>query len=133
MGLIGSLIGIALGTLLVVALRGAFGSLLNLDLVLSITPGPMLAGLVMGLVVATTFGFLPTLTAARVRPATVLRPADAAMPRAGLLDDAAGATAHYRGAGARRRADIRKPGNCCRRGVGVVRVRRPHLPAAVGS
>ena len=41
-----------------------------------------------GVIVTTVFGFLPTLTAGQVRPGVVLRPSDAVIPKAGRGADA---------------------------------------------
>jgi predicted lysophospholipase L1 biosynthesis ABC-type transport system permease subunit len=50
-----------------------------------ITAGPALTGLVVGILVTTVFGFLPTLTAGQVRPSLVLRPNDDIVPKAGRI------------------------------------------------
>ncbi len=85
MGLIGSLIGIVVGVVLSYLIRGigeeAFGILLEWRLY----PEAMFSGLFLGIVMTGLFGFLPTLIAGQVRPAVVLRPNEAQMPAAGLV------------------------------------------------
>ena len=85
MGLIGSLIGIVVGVGLSYLIRGvgeeAFGILLEWRLY----PEAMFSGLFLGIVITGLFGFLPTLVAGQVRPAIVLRPNEAQMPAAGLI------------------------------------------------
>jgi putative ABC transport system permease protein len=83
MGVVGSLAGIVLGWVTTFAIRGVAEVLLAADLPFVLAPGPALNGLVVGTLVTAVFGFLPTLTAGQVRPATVLRPADNIIPRAG--------------------------------------------------
>ncbi len=85
MGIIGSLAGIVLGWLTTFAIRGVAERLLATNLPFVLAPQPALTGLLVGVVVTTAFGFLPTLTAGQVRPGVVLRPTDAVLPKAGRL------------------------------------------------
>lgn len=88
-GLLGSLAGIALGwgltALLTLGLQTGTNLFEAQALVFQLDFVAALNGLIVGTLVATVFGFLPTLTAARVRPGIVLRPTNATLPRAGLL------------------------------------------------
>ncbi len=85
MGIIGSLIGIVLGWGATFLIRGAAERLLATDLPFVLTLQPALTGFLVGVLVTAVFGFLPTLTAGQVRPAVVLRPTDAVIPKAGRL------------------------------------------------
>jgi ABC-type antimicrobial peptide transport system permease subunit len=83
MGIFGSLIGIALGWIAALAIKGVAESFLAQTLTFRITLIPPLTGFVVGVIVTTIFGFLPTLAAGQVRPNLVLRPSDMVVPRAG--------------------------------------------------
>ena len=83
MGLGGSLMGIALGWLAAFLLKGVAGAFLAQALAFRVTLAPPLTGFVVGVIVTTIFGLIPTLAAGQVRPNLVLRPSDAIMPRAG--------------------------------------------------
>ncbi len=83
MGIFGSLIGIALGWVAAFAIKGVAENFLAQTLTFRITLTPPLTGFVVGVIVTTIFGFLPTLAAGQVRPNLVLRPSDAVVPRAG--------------------------------------------------
>jgi ABC-type antimicrobial peptide transport system permease subunit len=85
MGVIGSVIGVLIGWALTFVLQGAAEGFLNQDLQVQITPEPALTGLIVGVLVTTVFGFLPTLSAGQIRPGLVLRPTDTVIPRAGCL------------------------------------------------
>ena len=85
MGVIGSLVGIVLGWVGTFIIKGGVESIFGTTLPFSIAPLPALNGFVVGVVVATVFGFLPTLAAGQVRPGIVLRPAQGAIPKAGRL------------------------------------------------
>ncbi len=85
MGVVGSLAGIVLGWGTVFLLKSAAEVFVAQQLAFRVAPGPALNGLVVGTLVTTVFGFLPTLSAGQVRPAIVLRPSDAIVPRAGCL------------------------------------------------
>jgi ABC-type antimicrobial peptide transport system permease subunit len=85
LGLIGSLIGVGLGIVLSYLVRGVGEKALTLTLTWRLYPTAMLSGLFLGIVITGLFGFLPTLIAGQVRPAVVLRPNEAQMPAAGLI------------------------------------------------
>jgi len=83
MGIVGSLLGIVLGWAAGAALKGVAEGFLGQQLTFRITALPAITGLVVGVIITTIFGFLPTLAAGQVRPNLVLRPTDAVVPRAG--------------------------------------------------
>jgi hypothetical protein len=85
MGVIGSLAGIVFGVILSYLIRGVGEEALSLALEWRLYPEAMLSGLILGIVMTALFGFLPTLIAGQVRPAVVLRPNEAQMPAAGLI------------------------------------------------
>ncbi len=85
MGIIGSLIGIVLGWGATFLIRGVAERLLATNLPFVLAPQPAITGFVVGVVVTTIFGFLPTLTAGQVRPGVVLRPTDTVIPKAGRV------------------------------------------------
>lgn len=85
MGIIGSLAGIVLGWAATFLVKGAAETLLATDLPFRISITAAINGFVVGVLVTTVFGFLPTLTAGQVRPGLVLRPSDNIVPRAGIL------------------------------------------------
>lgn len=85
MGLIGSLLGVGVGVLLSYLIKSVGEEAFSLALIWRPYPEAMLSGLFLGLVITMLFGFLPTLIAGQVRPAIVLRPNEAQMPAAGLL------------------------------------------------
>lgn len=85
MGVLGSIGGVFLGWGAVFVIRGAAESLLFQELGFTIALTPVLNGVIVGTLVTTVFGFLPTLSAAQVRPGVVLRPTDAVIPRTGLV------------------------------------------------
>ncbi|MEQ8676415.1 MAG: FtsX-like permease family protein [Aggregatilineales bacterium] len=85
MGVIGSIAGVALGWIATFAIKGVAESIFTTDIPFVIVPGAVVNGLVVGILVTTIFGFLPTLTAGQVRPGIVLRPTDNIVPRAGIL------------------------------------------------
>jgi putative ABC transport system permease protein len=84
-GVFGSLAGVLLGWGATIALRGVVSGIFGSDIPFVLAPIPALNGIVVGIIVATVFGFLPTLTAGQVRPNTVLRPSSSVIPRAGIL------------------------------------------------
>lgn len=85
MGIIGSIAGVILGWLATFAIKGVAENIFTTDIPFVIVPGAVINGIVVGIVVTTIFGFLPTLTAGQVRPGIVLRPTDNIIPRAGIL------------------------------------------------
>jgi ABC-type antimicrobial peptide transport system permease subunit len=84
MGVIGSVLGVVLGWGLTFIIKGSAETLLGQTLPFRITPSPAITGLIVGALVTTVFGFLPTLSAGQVRPGIVLRPNDDIIPRTGL-------------------------------------------------
>jgi ABC-type antimicrobial peptide transport system permease subunit len=85
LGLIGSLIGIVIGVILSYLVRGVGEKAFSLTLQWRLYPAAMSSGLFLGVLITALFGFLPTLIAGQVRPAVVLRPNEAQMPAAGLI------------------------------------------------
>jgi predicted lysophospholipase L1 biosynthesis ABC-type transport system permease subunit len=85
MGLIGSLAGLLLGIVFSLGVRSFTQSVWPQTLVWRIYPEALLTGLLLGVIITAVFGFLPTLTAAAVRPAIVLRPNETKMPASGCL------------------------------------------------
>lgn len=84
LGILGSLAGAGLGLLLVSVLQRIAEETVSQTLEFALFPEAILMGLITGVLVTLVFGFLPTLSAGRVRPAVVLQPAHAGIPRAGL-------------------------------------------------
>lgn len=85
MGLLGSLLGIAVGIVLSYAIRDIGERAFSLSLQWRLYPEAVFSGLFLGVIVTVLFGLLPTLIAGQVRPAIVLRPNETPMPTAGLL------------------------------------------------
>jgi ABC-type antimicrobial peptide transport system permease subunit len=85
MGVMGSVAGIVLGWGLVFVIRGVAESLLGAPLPFQFAPNAIVGGLVVGTLVTTVFGFIPTLSAGRIRPSVVLRQDDSPLPKAGRL------------------------------------------------
>jgi ABC-type antimicrobial peptide transport system permease subunit len=85
MGVIGGVIGVALGVILSYLVRGVGEEAFALSLEWRLYPEAMSSGLFLGIIMTALFGFLPTLIAGQVRPAIVLRPNEAQMPAAGLI------------------------------------------------
>ncbi len=85
MGVLGSLAGVVLGWVTTFLIKGVAENLVAQPLYFRIAPMPVVTGLIVGTLVTTIFGFLPTLAAGQVRPGVVLRPNDNVMPRAGRI------------------------------------------------
>ncbi|MEO1165874.1 MAG: FtsX-like permease family protein, partial [Chloroflexota bacterium] len=85
LGVIGSAIGIILGWGGTFLIKGAAEQIFVTTLSFRIAPEPAINGFVLGVIVATVFGFLPTISAAQIRPGIVIRPQDGLVPRAGWL------------------------------------------------
>ncbi|MBI5961643.1 MAG: ABC transporter permease, partial [Chloroflexi bacterium] len=83
MGVFGSLLGIVLGWVAAYAIKGVAETFLARSLTFEISLTPALTGFVVGIIITTIFGFMPTLAAGQVRPALVLRPTDMVIPKAG--------------------------------------------------
>lgn len=74
MGILGSVLGILLGLGLTRILQGVGEQLAARSLSFAIFPEALIMGLIVGTIVTVVFGFLPTLSAGRVRPNVVLNP-----------------------------------------------------------
>lgn len=85
MGIVGSLMGIVFGIGLVFIVKGAAEAFISQSLAVTITPTPLIMGLVVGTLITATFGFLPIISASQVRPATVLRPQENIAPSTGII------------------------------------------------
>ncbi|HLY28194.1 MAG TPA: FtsX-like permease family protein [Aggregatilineales bacterium] len=85
MGLLGSIGGALLGIIFSLGVRAFTQTVWPQSLPWAVYPEALIQGIVLGVVVTTTFGFLPTLAAASVRPAVVLRPNENTLPRTGCL------------------------------------------------
>ncbi len=85
LGVIGSVAGVIIGVLLSVVVNRYGEALLQQRLVWRFHPDAVGFGIGLGLVVTMVFGLLPVLIASSVRPAIVLRPNEAHLPRTGLL------------------------------------------------
>lgn len=85
MGVLGSIIGVGLGWLMVFVLRTSVEGVLHQGIGFIIAPSAVINGIVVGTLVTTVFGFLPTLNAGQVRPGIVLRPDDVVLPRSGII------------------------------------------------
>ena len=85
LGVIGSVLGVVLGIGLVFVLQRVAERLFAQGLQFALYPQALLLGLVLGVVVTLVFGFLPTISAGRVRPNVVLSPNETIVPRAGKL------------------------------------------------
>lgn len=85
MGIIGSTLGVLLGWATTFVIRGVAESLVAQPLPFRLAPAAVINGVVVGTLVTTIFGFLPTLAAGQVRPGVVLRPNDTIVLRAGCL------------------------------------------------
>jgi putative ABC transport system permease protein len=84
LGILGSLAGAVLGLAMVSVLQQVAETTVSQALEFRLFPEAILMGVIIGVLVTLVFGFLPTLSAGRVRPAVVLRPNQATIPRAGL-------------------------------------------------
>ncbi len=85
MGVIGSIAGILLGWATTFVIKGVAETVVAQPLAFRIVPQAVVNGLIVGTLVTTIFGFLPTLAAGQVRPGVVLRPNDEIIPRSGCL------------------------------------------------
>lgn len=84
LGILGSLAGAGLGLAMVSVLQRIAEKTVSQTLEFRLYPEAILMGVITGILVTLVFGFLPTLSAGRVRPAVVLQPDRAVIPRAGL-------------------------------------------------
>jgi putative ABC transport system permease protein len=83
LGVLGSVPGVFLGLALVTLLQRVAELVSERTLQFAIYPQAVAMGLMTGVLVTLVFGFLPTLSAGRVRPNVVLYPTDTVVPRAG--------------------------------------------------
>ncbi len=85
LGIFGSMLGSVLGVALS-SVANRFGAdLIQQPLKFKVYPEAILFGFALGVLVAMVFGVLPVLSAARVRPASILRPNDATPVNAGCF------------------------------------------------
>ncbi len=86
LGLAGSVLGALIGVLLSMGVN-RFGELLiQQKLPWRFHPDALVFGFTLGMVVTLVFGVLPVIVAARIRPAIILRPNQAHIPRASLTE-----------------------------------------------
>lgn len=85
LGVIGSLVGTALGIGMSGLVNQYGEAFLQQRLIWRLYPEAILYGLGLGTIVTLVFGILPVLTANRVRPATILRPNETVVPGVGCL------------------------------------------------
>lgn len=86
LGILGSFLGVLLGIGLTALLRTVGEQLASRTLPFTISPQAIAYGMILGVVITLVFGFLPTLSAGRVRPNVVLNPTDdSPIPPAGKL------------------------------------------------
>ncbi|MCO5188739.1 MAG: FtsX-like permease family protein [Anaerolineae bacterium] len=72
LGILGSFLGVLLGIGLTALLRSVGEQLASRTLPFTISPQAIVYGMILGVVITLVFGFLPTLSAGRVRPNVVL-------------------------------------------------------------
>ncbi len=85
LGILGSIVGCILGVVLSVFVNQFGEAVLQQGLTWRLYPEALLYGLGLGMIVTLVFGVLPILTANKVRPATILRPNETAIPRTGVF------------------------------------------------
>jgi putative ABC transport system permease protein len=83
LGLVGSLVGLPLGLGISHGLQSLAMEYIAALSTRHVYPLPLLTGLAAGVGVTMVFGLLPTLAAARIRPARLLRPGNGNLPRSG--------------------------------------------------
>lgn len=84
LGILGSIAGVIAGLLLSGVVNGYGEAFLQQRIPWRVHPEVLIYGITLGMVVTMVFGVLPILTAARIRPAIILRPNEIVIPRAGL-------------------------------------------------
>ncbi len=85
LGVLGSIAGCIFGLILSVVVNQYGEAFLQQGLRWRLYPEALGYGLALGMVVTLVFGILPILTANKVRPATILRPNETVIPRAGVF------------------------------------------------
>ncbi|MEI6044334.1 MAG: FtsX-like permease family protein [Chloroflexota bacterium] len=83
LGVMGSILGVILGELLGLGIKGVAEGLFARPLNWGLYFGPMVIGLVIGILTSAVFGFLPSYAASRVRPGVVLRIQSGSLPKIG--------------------------------------------------
>ena len=84
-GALGSLIGVVAGILVSFVTLGVLEGVVPLDLEFRLGPGPIITGIVVGILVTLAFGLLPTVGAGRVRPLAAIRPNDSDLVKGSWL------------------------------------------------
>jgi ABC-type antimicrobial peptide transport system permease subunit len=84
-GTLGSLIGIVSGILVSFVTLRVVEGVVPLDLKLHVGAGPIITGLIVGILVTLAFGLLPTVGAGRVRPLAAIRPNDSDLVKGSWL------------------------------------------------
>ncbi|MBZ0316989.1 MAG: FtsX-like permease family protein [Anaerolineae bacterium] len=84
MGILGGVVGVPFGLFAAWALRGFAGQVWGTELDWMFSSGAVIRGFLLGIIITTIFGFLPTLIAGQVRPGNVLRPNDTQLPSTGI-------------------------------------------------
>ncbi len=85
LGIGGSLIGIPFGLGIAWLFQPAGEFLFAQELQWVFDPMVSIRGLVLGVVITSIFGLLPTLVAGQIRPGSILRPSELQLPRAGIV------------------------------------------------
>jgi predicted lysophospholipase L1 biosynthesis ABC-type transport system permease subunit len=83
LGVLGSILGVILGELLGLGIKGVAEGFFARPLNWGFYPAPVIIGLIVGILTAGVFGFLPSYAASRVRPGVVLRIQSGALPNVG--------------------------------------------------
>ena len=82
-GVMGSLLGVLLGELLGIGIKGIAEGLFAHPLNWRLYFGPIVIGLVIGILTSAVFGFLPSYAASQVRPSVALRMQSSSLPNIG--------------------------------------------------
>jgi ABC-type antimicrobial peptide transport system permease subunit len=84
-GALGSVIGVVSGILVSFVTLRVLEGVVPLDLEFRLGPGPIITGLIVGILVTLAFGLLPTVGAGRVRPLAAIRPNDSDLVKGSWL------------------------------------------------
>jgi ABC-type antimicrobial peptide transport system permease subunit len=79
-GLLGSVVGVLFGWVVAYLMQNVVAAFMAQSLEFRLTAGPAITGFIVGVLVTTVFGFLPTMAAGQVRPGLVLHPKDMIIP-----------------------------------------------------